>query len=87
MTAGDGNSSDSTFGLLSSLTICSAPTVTAGDATVYFVDYILCILYYHICQNIFGRIDIIYCILLYVSGCVLPLKTLVLYIYRPRGTM
>jgi hypothetical protein len=41
----------------------------------------------HICQDIFGRIDIIYCTLPYVFRGVLPLKTLVLYIYRPRGTI
>jgi hypothetical protein len=32
-------------------------------------------------------IDIMYCRLSYVSRCVLPLKTLAFYIYRPRGTM
>jgi hypothetical protein len=51
------------------------------------VGYIFCIIDYHICRNIFGRIDIMYCRLSYVSRGVLPLKTLVLYIYQPRGTM
>jgi hypothetical protein len=32
-------------------------------------------------------IDIMYCTLSYVSGVVLLLKTLVLYIYRSRGIM
>jgi hypothetical protein len=41
----------------------------------------------YICQDIFGRIDIMYCRLSYVFRGVLPLKTLVLYIYRSRGTM
>jgi hypothetical protein len=36
------------------------------------------------CQDIFGRIDIMYQRLPYVSGDALPLKTLVLYIYRPQ---
>jgi hypothetical protein len=53
----------------------------------YLVGYILCIISCHICRDIFGRIDIMYCKLPYVSRSVLPLKTLVLYIYRPRGTM
>jgi hypothetical protein len=77
MIVGDGSSLDSTFGLLSSLTISSAPAVTVGDVRVYFLDYILCIIDYHICQNIFGRVDIIYCILPYVYGGILPLQTLV----------
>jgi hypothetical protein len=54
---------------------------------VYFVGYIFCIIDYHICWDIFGRIDIMYCRLPYVSRGALPLKTLVLYICRPRGTM
>jgi hypothetical protein len=54
---------------------------------VYLVGYIFCIIDYHICRDIFGRIDIMYCRLPYVSRGALPLKTLVLYIYRPRGTM
>jgi hypothetical protein len=54
---------------------------------VYLVGYILCIIDCHICRDIFGRIDIMYYRLPYVSGRVLPLKTLVLYIYRSRGTM
>jgi hypothetical protein len=40
----------------------------------------------HICQYIFGKIDIIYCRLLYISENVLHLKTLILYIYRSRVT-
>jgi hypothetical protein len=54
---------------------------------VYLVGFIFCIIDCHICQNIFGRIDIMYCRLPYVSRGALPLKTLVLYIYQPRGTM
>jgi hypothetical protein len=70
---GDVSSSDSTFNLFSSLTICGAPVVTAGDVRVYLVVYIFCIIYYHICQDIFGRIYIMYYRLPYVSRCVLPL--------------
>jgi hypothetical protein len=51
---------------------------------VYLVDYIFCIIDCHIYRDIFGRIDIMYYRLSYVSRGVLPLKTLVLYIYRPR---
>jgi hypothetical protein len=51
------------------------------------VDYILCIIDYHIYQDIFGRIDIMYYILPYVFRGALPLNTLVLYIYRPRDTI
>jgi hypothetical protein len=51
------------------------------------VDYIFCIIDYHICRDIFGRIDIMFCRLPYVSRGALPLKTLVLYIYRLRGIM
>jgi hypothetical protein len=40
----------------------------------------LCIIDYHICQDIFDIIDIMYYRLPYVSGT-LPLKTLILYIY------
>jgi hypothetical protein len=54
---------------------------------VYLVGYIFCIIDYHICRDIFDRIDIMNCRLSYVSRGALPLKTLVLYIYRPRGTM
>jgi hypothetical protein len=45
------------------------------------VGYILCIIDCHICQDIFGRIDIMYCRLPYVSRGDLPLKTRVLFIY------
>jgi hypothetical protein len=58
-----------------------------GGVRVYLVDYIFYIIDCHICRDIFGRIDIMYCRLSYVSKGVLPLKTLVLYIYRPRSTM
>jgi hypothetical protein len=51
------------------------------------VGYIVCIIDSHVCRDIFGRIDIMYCRLPYVYGGVLPLKTLVLYIYRPRCTI
>jgi hypothetical protein len=51
------------------------------------VGYIFCIIDCHICQDIFSIIDIIYSRLPYVFRGALPLKTLVLYIYRPRGTM
>jgi hypothetical protein len=61
--------------------------VTAGDVRVYLVDYIFCIIDCHICRDIFGRIDIMYCRLSYVSRSVLLFKTLVLYIYRSTGTM
>jgi hypothetical protein len=84
---GDVSSSDSTFDIFSSLTICGAPTVNAGDVRVYLVGYIFCIIDCHIYQDIFGIIDIMYYRLQYVSGGIFPLKTLVLYIYWPRGTM
>jgi hypothetical protein len=54
---------------------------------VYLVGYIFCIINGHICQDIFGSIDIMYCKLPYVSRCVLSLKTLILYIYWSRGRM
>jgi hypothetical protein len=56
----------------------------ATPVRVYLIGYIFCIIDCHICHDIFGRIDIIYCRLLYVSKCNLSLKTLILYIYRPR---
>jgi hypothetical protein len=56
---------------------------TVGGVRVYLVGYIFCIIDYHICRDIFGRIDIMYCSLPYVSRGVLPLKTLVPYIYVP----
>jgi hypothetical protein len=37
---------------------------------IYLIRYILCLIECHICQNIFGRIDIMYCRLPYVSRCV-----------------
>jgi hypothetical protein len=58
-----------------------------GFVRVYFVGYILYIIDCHICRDIFGKIDIMYYRLPYVFGGALPLKTLVLYIYRPRDTM
>jgi hypothetical protein len=54
---------------------------------VYLVGYIFCIIDYHICQDIFGRIYIMYYRLPFVFRDTLPLKTLVLYIYRSRGIM
>jgi hypothetical protein len=42
---------------------------------VYLVGYIFSIIDYHICRDIFDRIDIIYCSLSYVSRGDLPLKT------------
>jgi hypothetical protein len=81
------SSSDFTFDLFSSLTVCGASAVTAGDVRVYLIGYIFCIIDYHICQDIFDRIDIMYCRLSYVFRGGLPLKTLVLYIYRSRDTM
>jgi hypothetical protein len=84
---GDVSSLDFTFDLFSSLIVCGAPAVTAGDVRVYLVGYIFCIIDYHICQDIFSRIDIMYYRLSYVSRGGLPLKTLILYIYRPRDTM
>jgi hypothetical protein len=86
-TVGDIGSSNSTFDLFSSLNVCGAPAVTVGDVRVYLVGYILCIIDCNIYQNIFDRINIMYCTLSYVFRCVLPLKTLVLYIYWSRGTM
>jgi membrane-anchored protein YejM (alkaline phosphatase superfamily) len=44
----DISSSNSNFNLFSSLTVCGAPAVTAEDVRVYLVDYILCIIDYHI---------------------------------------
>jgi hypothetical protein len=55
-----------------------------GDVRVYLIDYILCIINGHICRAIFGRIDIMYNRLSYVSRCNLPLKTLILCIYQSR---
>jgi hypothetical protein len=54
---------------------------------LYLVGYIFCIIHRHICWDIFARIDIMYYKLSYVPGVVLPLKTLVLYIYWPRAIM
>jgi hypothetical protein len=83
----DVSSSDFTFDLFSSLTICGAPTVTAGDIKVYLIDYTFCIISCHICRDIFDRIDIMYCTLTYISRGTLLLKTLILYIYRLKSTM
>jgi hypothetical protein len=52
-----------------------APDILIEYIRVYLVGYILCIIDYHICRDIFGRIDIMYCRLPYVSRGVLPLKT------------
>jgi hypothetical protein len=84
---GDVSSSDSTFDLFFCLTVCGAPAMTAGGVRVYLVGYIFCIINCDICWDIFGRIDIMYSRLPYVSRGVLPLKTLVLYIYWSRCTM
>jgi hypothetical protein len=54
---------------------------------VYLIGYIFYIIDCHICRDIFDMIDIMYCRLSYISRGTFPLKTLVLYIYRPRGTM
>jgi hypothetical protein len=79
---GDVSSPDSTFDLFSSLTIYDAPVVTTVDVRVYLVGYIFCIIDCNICQNIFGRIYIMYYRVPYVSEGALPfIKTLVLYIY------
>jgi hypothetical protein len=51
---------------------------------LYLVDYIFYIIDCCICQDIFGRINIMYSKLSNIFRGVLPLKTLVLYIYRPR---
>jgi hypothetical protein len=83
----DVSSLDSTFGLFSSLAVCGAPVVTVGDIRVYLIDYILYIIDCQICPNIFDMINIIYCGLSYVSRAVLPLKAIILYIYRPRATI
>jgi hypothetical protein len=61
--------------------------MTVGGVIVYLIGYIFCIIDCRIYQNIFDMIDIMYCRLSYVSGCDLPLKTLILYIYGPRDTM
>jgi hypothetical protein len=61
--------------------------VTVGNVRVYLVGYILYIIDCHIYQNIFSKIDIIYCKVSYIFKGVLPLETLILYIYRSRGTM
>jgi hypothetical protein len=58
-----------------------------GFVRVYFVGYIFYIIDCHICRDISSKIDIMYCRLPYVSEGSLPLKTLVLYIYRSRDTM
>jgi hypothetical protein len=84
---GDVSSSDSTFDLFFSLTVCGAPAVTTGDVIVYLIGYIFCIIDCHICWDIFGRIDIIYYRLPYISRGDLLLKTLLLYIYRLRAIM
>jgi hypothetical protein len=63
------------------------PYVSLGCVRVYLVGYIFCIIDCHICRDIFDSIDIIYYRLPYVSGGALTLKTLVIYIYQPRGTM
>jgi hypothetical protein len=47
-----------------------------GNVTVYLVGYIFCIIDCYICQDIFGRIYIIYSKLPYVSGGALPSKLL-----------
>jgi hypothetical protein len=65
---GDVSSSDFTFDLFSSLTVCGAPAVTAGDVRVYLVGYIFCIIDYHIYQDIFGRLYILYNRLPYMLG-------------------
>jgi hypothetical protein len=83
----DVSSLDSTFGLFSSLAVCGASVVTVGDIRVYLIDYILYIIDCQICPNIFDMINIIYCGLSYVSRAVLPLKAIILYIYRPRATI
>jgi hypothetical protein len=62
-------------------------TCNVDIVRVYLVGYIFCIIDCHIYQDIFDKIDIMYCRLPYIFGGVLPLKTLVLYIYWPRGTM
>jgi hypothetical protein len=81
--------------LFHSVSSCSTNTMRCLESIsarflrvrVYLVGYIFCIINCHICWDIFGRIDIIYCSLLYVFRGVLSLKTFVLYIYRLRGTM
>jgi hypothetical protein len=61
--------------------------ITEETVRVYSVGYIFYIIDCRICRDIFSRIDIMYSRLPYVSRGALPLKTLVLYIYRPRRTM
>jgi hypothetical protein len=63
------------------------PLFTMGDIRVYLICYIFSIIDCHICRDIFNRIDIMYCRLPFIFGGVLPLKTLVLYIYWLRGTI
>jgi hypothetical protein len=47
----------------------------SDSVRVYLVDYIFCIIDYHIYQDIFGMINIMYYRLSYVSRYVLSLKT------------
>jgi hypothetical protein len=63
---------------------CRPPRAHDTAVIVYLVGYILSIIDCHICRDIFGRIDIMYSRLPYVSRVALPLKTLVLYIYTSR---
>jgi hypothetical protein len=41
---------------------------TANNVRVYLVGYIFCIIDYHICRDIFGRLYILYNRLPYMSG-------------------
>jgi hypothetical protein len=81
---GDASSSDSTFGLFSSLTVYGASAMTMGDVRVYLIDYIFCIINCHICWNTFDKIDIMYFRLSYIFGDALSLKTH--FIYTDRET-
>jgi hypothetical protein len=56
----DISSLDSIIDLFSSLIVCDAYAVNAGDDRVYLVGYIFYIIDCHIYQNIFNMIDIIY---------------------------
>jgi hypothetical protein len=56
-------------------TFAVARVLTVEGVRVYLVGYIFYTIDYHIYQDIFDRIDIMYCRLTYVSRGVLPLKT------------
>jgi hypothetical protein len=78
---GDVNSSDSTFDLFSSLTIWCF-RCDCGGVKIYLIDYIFCIIDYHICQDRYYVLYTIICI----WRC-LAHQTFLIYMYRLRGTI